>query len=127
MDWFDPSPPRPSVGSLGRYENEMDVVGLVVKNCTIMHTANGLRIKTWPGSSKSRASGLLFEDINMIDVSNPIFIDQKYCPGNECSSEVKCSLPFSLADEADRVKNFLQSLFLCSLQRCRLTMSSFGG
>ncbi|THU60335.1 hypothetical protein C4D60_Mb07t11560 [Musa balbisiana] len=70
-----------------RYENEMDVVGLVVKNCTIMHTANGLRIKTWPGSSKSRASGLLFEDINMIDVSNPIFIDQKYCPGNECSSE----------------------------------------
>ncbi|CAD5188765.1 unnamed protein product [Musa acuminata subsp. malaccensis] len=76
-----------SVGSLGRYENEMDVVGLVVKNCTIMHTANGLRIKTWPGSSKSRASGLLFEDINMIDVSNPIFIDQKYCPGNDCSSE----------------------------------------
>ncbi|CAL9196395.1 unnamed protein product [Musa hybrid cultivar] len=76
-----------SVGSLGRYKNEMDVVGLVVKNCTIMHTANGLRIKTWPGSSKSRASGLLFEDINMIDVSNPIFIDQKYCPGNECSSE----------------------------------------
>ncbi|CAL9773867.1 unnamed protein product [Musa acuminata subsp. burmannicoides] len=76
-----------SVGSLGRYENEMDVVGLVVKNCTIMHTANGLRIKTWPGSSKSRASGLLFEDINIIDVSNPIFIDQKYCPGNDCSSE----------------------------------------
>ncbi|WOK95536.1 exopolygalacturonase-like [Canna indica] len=78
-----------SVGSLGKYADEMDVVDLVVKNCTIKGTTNGLRIKTWQGSLASQARNFTFEDVKMINVANPIIIDQKYCPGEDdyCSSK----------------------------------------
>ncbi|KAL6661924.1 hypothetical protein ACP70R_001308 [Stipagrostis hirtigluma subsp. patula] len=81
-----------SVGSLGREEGEADVRGLVVRNCTVRGTTNGLRIKTWPGSQPGRASNITFEDITMADVSNPIFIDQQYCPHRHCSDVDKPSL-----------------------------------
>ncbi|GFQ03397.1 exopolygalacturonase clone gbge184, partial [Phtheirospermum japonicum] len=61
-----------------RYQNEMDVHGLIVKNCTLIGTTNGIRIKTWPNSSPSEASGMLFKDIIMQNVKNPIVIDQNY-------------------------------------------------
>ncbi|XP_023528401.1 exopolygalacturonase-like [Cucurbita pepo subsp. pepo] len=84
-----------SVGSLGKYENEEDVLGVVIKNCTLIKTDNGLRIKTWPDSPPSAASGILFQDINMIDVKNPILIDQEYsCSKTNCQrppSRVKIS------------------------------------
>lgn len=73
-----------SVGSLGKYQNEADVVGVVVRNCTISNTQNGVRVKTWPGSPESVASNFTFEDIVMINVSNPIIIDQEYCPSGSC-------------------------------------------
>ncbi|CBI22963.3 unnamed protein product, partial [Vitis vinifera] len=75
-----------SVGSLGKYSAEKDVVGVRVKNCTINGTQNGVRIKTWPGSPASKASSFWFEDIVMINVSNPIIIDQEYCPWSTCTS-----------------------------------------
>ncbi|XP_044486329.1 exopolygalacturonase-like [Mangifera indica] len=84
-----------SVGSLGKYQNEADVVGVVVRNCTISNTQNGVRVKTWPGSPESVASNFTFEDIVMINVSNPIIIDQEYCPSGSCEdsgpSKVKIS------------------------------------
>ncbi|KAL3648655.1 hypothetical protein CASFOL_005058 [Castilleja foliolosa] len=67
-----------SVGSLGKRPNEMDVRGLIVKNCTLIGTTNGIRIKTWPDSSPSEASGMMFKDIIMQNVKNPIVIDQNY-------------------------------------------------
>lgn len=67
-----------SVGSLGKYDNEMDVRGLIVKNCTLLATTNGVRIKTYAGSDPSAAAGLLFKDIRMEGVKNPIIIDQNY-------------------------------------------------
>ncbi|KAF8369347.1 hypothetical protein HHK36_032631 [Tetracentron sinense] len=76
-----------SVGSLGKYPNEKDVVGVSVKNCTISGTTNGVRIKTWPGSPASKAYNLTFEDIVMTNVSNPIIIDQEYCPWHSCNSK----------------------------------------
>lgn len=67
-----------SVGSLGKYKNELDVDGIFVKNCTIRNTTNGARIKTWGGSGPSKASNIIYEDIIMENVQNPIIIDQHY-------------------------------------------------
>lgn len=64
-------------------------MGVNVRNCTINGTQNGVRIKTWPGAPASTASNFTFEDIVMNNVSNPIIIDQEYCPSHSCkSSEV---------------------------------------
>ncbi|XP_040999905.1 exopolygalacturonase-like [Juglans microcarpa x Juglans regia] len=86
-----------SVGSLGKYPHEEDVRGIYVKNCTFTGTDNGVRIKTWPGSDLSAASGMLFQDLIMNNVKNPIIIDQGYCGGsksrgcNKSPSRVKIS------------------------------------
>jgi len=74
-----------SVGSLGKYPNEEDVRGITVKNCTLIGTENGIRIKSWPGSPPSAASGMVFQNINMKNVKNPIIIDQGYCPNSHCN------------------------------------------
>ncbi|XP_021291373.1 exopolygalacturonase clone GBGE184-like [Herrania umbratica] len=74
-----------SIGSLGHYDAEADVQGIVVKNCSLTDTDNGLRIKTYKKSSPSKASGIIFRDIVMTRVKNPIIIDQEY--GNRRSNE----------------------------------------
>ncbi|XP_022979570.1 exopolygalacturonase-like [Cucurbita maxima] len=76
-----------SVGSLGRYKNEMDVIGIRVENCTISDTQNGVRVKTWPGNYSSNAAHLTFQNIVMNNVSNPIIIDQHYCPNHSCDTK----------------------------------------
>lgn len=78
-----------SVGSLGRHENEEDVDGIIVKNCTFTNTTNGARIKTWAPSFPSRVFNLTFQDIILNNVRNPILIDQHYCPNSHCMSEVQ--------------------------------------
>ncbi|KAK6265357.1 hypothetical protein QUC31_016194 [Theobroma cacao] len=74
-----------SIGSLGHYDAEADVKGIVVKNCSLTDTDNGLRIKTYKNSSPSKASSIIFRDIVMTRVKNPIIIDQEY--GNRRSNE----------------------------------------
>ncbi|MED6205317.1 hypothetical protein PIB30_016700 [Stylosanthes scabra] len=77
-----------SVGSLGKYTTEAPVEGLVVKKVTFSNTDNGLRIKTWPSApGTSPISNLHYEDITMINVRNPIIIDQEYCPWNQCNKQ----------------------------------------
>ncbi|KAL3637912.1 hypothetical protein CASFOL_018360 [Castilleja foliolosa] len=74
-----------SIGSLGKYNDEEDVTGVNVRNCTLSNTANGLRIKTWaPSSVSTTVSDVTFENINIVNVKNPIIIDQFYCPGSGC-------------------------------------------
>ncbi|WOK98016.1 hypothetical protein Cni_G06724 [Canna indica] len=77
-----------SIGSLGKYANEKDVVGLKVNNCTLSGTDNGLRIKTWQSSpSFLKVTDFIFEDIIMKNVYNPIIIDQEYCPFEHCAEK----------------------------------------
>ncbi|OWM71201.1 exopolygalacturonase-like [Punica granatum] len=72
-----------SIGSLGKYKNEADVRGITVKNCTLTGTENGVRIKTWPDSPPSAASKLIFANLVMNNVKNPIIIDQEYNSHNK--------------------------------------------
>ncbi|KAM0877749.1 hypothetical protein ACQ4PT_035308 [Festuca glaucescens] len=74
-----------SVGSLGRYVGEGDVTRIHVKDMTFEGTMNGVRIKTWENfPTKSLAAHMVFENMVMKDVKNPIIIDQKYCPYYNC-------------------------------------------
>lgn len=78
-----------SIGSLGKYTKEKEVVGVTVKKCKLTGTTNGVRIKTWPDSAVAfPATDMHFEDIEMDNVSNPIIIDQEYCPWNQCNRKV---------------------------------------
>ncbi|KAL3520668.1 hypothetical protein ACH5RR_018817 [Cinchona calisaya] len=84
-----------SVGSLGKYENELPVAGIFVSDCTISNTLNGVRVKSWPAAAAGDVSDMHFEGIIMQNVSNPVLIDQEYCPNNQCKldspSKVKIS------------------------------------
>lgn len=67
-----------SVGSLGKYDDEKEVHGILVTNCTLRNTTNGVRIKTWAASPPGQASGITFQDIVLDSVRNPIIVDQEY-------------------------------------------------
>ncbi|EYU21014.1 hypothetical protein MIMGU_mgv1a016109mg [Erythranthe guttata] len=69
----------------------MDVLGLIVKNSTLIGTTNGIRIKTYPASGPSRAAGMLFKNIIMQNVKNPIIIDQNYGSDSTKPSLVRIS------------------------------------
>ncbi|KAG8634146.1 hypothetical protein MANES_17G015161v8 [Manihot esculenta] len=84
-----------SIGSLGKYEKEEPVSGIYVKNWTIYDNDNGVRIKTWPALHGGSVSNVQFEDIVMQNVSNPIIIDQMYCPHNECNRKMPSKVKIS--------------------------------
>ncbi|KAJ4982206.1 hypothetical protein NE237_033043 [Protea cynaroides] len=74
-----------SVGSLGMYKGEAEVNGVFVRNNTFVNTQNGVRIKTWPSSPVGIASDIVFEDLILNNVFNPIILDQGYCPHLKCT------------------------------------------
>ncbi|KAJ7008271.1 exopolygalacturonase [Populus alba x Populus x berolinensis] len=106
-----------SVGSLGKYKNEEDVSGIVVTNCTLFNTTNGVRIKSYAASDPSQAFNITFKDITMDSVKNPIIIDQKYGSRNAaCSvqpSRVKISNVHYQNIKGTSTSNVAVS-FLCS-------------
>ncbi|KAI3822415.1 hypothetical protein L1987_10005 [Smallanthus sonchifolius] len=73
-----------SIGSLGRNDAYSKVEQVLVRDCNITGTSNGVRIKTVP-YGKGYARSVVFEDINLINVKNPIIIDQHYCTNMENS------------------------------------------
>ncbi|KAL0844220.1 hypothetical protein Bca101_017466 [Brassica carinata] len=79
-----------SVGSLGRYKDEKNVESLTVRDSIINGTTDGLRIKTYAKSvSDISVSNFLYDNIQMVNVGNPIVIDQQYCPHGQCDSPGK--------------------------------------
>ncbi|KAK9689424.1 hypothetical protein RND81_09G058900 [Saponaria officinalis] len=73
-----------SIGSLGQSPNEI-VNQVVVRHCKIFGATNGLRIKTWATNMPGLVSNILYEDISLNNVDNPIIIEQNYCPTKTCS------------------------------------------
>lgn len=67
-----------SVGSLGKRREEKTVEGVFVKNCSFTNTTNGARIKTWCGLEPAEAKNIIYENLIMNAVQNPIVIDQSY-------------------------------------------------
>ncbi|CAL5336921.1 unnamed protein product [Camellia sinensis] len=72
-----------SIGSLGWELQEPGVQNVTVKTVTFKGTQNGVRIKTWGRPSNSFARGIVFQNLFMVNVQNPIIIDQNYCPHNK--------------------------------------------
>ncbi|XP_073135931.1 exopolygalacturonase-like [Henckelia pumila] len=67
-----------SIGSLGKRPDETSLKGVSIKNCTLTGTTNGARIKTYHNSPVMEASSIVYQDIVMNQVKNPIVIDQHY-------------------------------------------------
>nr|GEW36798.1 exopolygalacturonase-like [Tanacetum cinerariifolium] len=81
-----------SIGSLGKYNIKEPVRGITIRDSSLRETQNGLRIKTWAPSPPILASDIIFHNIVMDNVDNPIFMDQQYCPHNLCNSRAQSNV-----------------------------------
>ncbi|XP_047336445.1 polygalacturonase-like [Impatiens glandulifera] len=78
-----------SIGSLGKNNSEAQVSNVLVRGAKLKGTTNGVRIKTWQGG-KGYVKDIVFKNIIMHNVSNPIIIDQNYCDQDDpCPEQVK--------------------------------------
>ncbi|XP_057506165.1 polygalacturonase-like [Actinidia eriantha] len=78
-----------SIGSLGQNLQEDGVQNVTVKMVTFTGTQNGVRIKTWAKPSNGFVRDVLFQHATMVNVQNPIIIDQNYCPDNKnCPNQI---------------------------------------
>eukprot|EP00253_Pinus_taeda_P022662 PITA_22662 len=76
-----------SIGSLGKDNSKNTVSNVVVNGASITGTENGVRIKTWQGGS-GYVRQVVFQNVKMTNVSNPIIIDQYYCaPSKSCQNQ----------------------------------------
>lgn len=78
-----------SIGSMGLDPNELAVKGVNVKNCNFTNTQNGVRIKTWATKNIGKVAHISFESIVVNNASNPIIIDQNYCPSHQCPKVIR--------------------------------------
>ncbi|KAK4687281.1 hypothetical protein P7C73_g2838, partial [Tremellales sp. Uapishka_1] len=77
-----------SVGSLGQYYGEVDIVAnILVRNISMMNAQNGARIKVFGGSNDTHSvsgggtgyvNNVTYQDFNNTNVDNPILITQCY-------------------------------------------------
>uniref|UniRef100_A0A7N0U0R3 Polygalacturonase n=1 Tax=Kalanchoe fedtschenkoi TaxID=63787 RepID=A0A7N0U0R3_KALFE len=72
-----------SIGSLGKESEEPGVQNVTVRSVTFTGSQNGLRIKSWGRPSTGFVRNVLFQHALMVDVENPIVIDQNYCPDHK--------------------------------------------
>uniref|UniRef100_A0A6N2L9W9 Pectate lyase superfamily protein domain-containing protein n=1 Tax=Salix viminalis TaxID=40686 RepID=A0A6N2L9W9_SALVM len=71
-----------SIGSLGKEFNQDGVENIMLTNSVFSGSDNGVRIKSWAKPSNGFVRKVVFQNLIMKDVKNPIIIDQNYCPGN---------------------------------------------
>ncbi|KAK8315909.1 hypothetical protein V6Z11_A13G003800 [Gossypium hirsutum] len=78
-----------SIGSLAKDLKEEGVQNVTIRKTIFIGTQNGLRIKSWARPSTGFVQGVRFTDSLMVNVQNPIVIDQNYCPHNlNCPNQV---------------------------------------
>uniref|UniRef100_J3MJD9 Polygalacturonase n=1 Tax=Oryza brachyantha TaxID=4533 RepID=J3MJD9_ORYBR len=67
-----------SIGSLVDHNSEAHVNTITVDNVRLHDTTNGARIETWQGG-RGYVKNIVFQNMIMENVWNPIIIDQNYC------------------------------------------------
>ncbi|KAI5057535.1 hypothetical protein GOP47_0027550 [Adiantum capillus-veneris] len=75
-----------SLGGLGRAQTQACVSNVTIHDVFIRNSQNGVRIKTWQGGSGSVKS-ISYKNIYVVNISNPIIIDQYYCDGSKCKNQ----------------------------------------
>ncbi|KAK9154882.1 hypothetical protein Sjap_002362 [Stephania japonica] len=83
-----------SIGSLGQGKSEAHVSNVKVDTVRLIDTTNGVRIKTWKGGS-GNASNIVFQNVTVQNVSNPIIIDQNYCDQEKPCKDQKSAVQIS--------------------------------
>lgn len=79
-----------SIGSLAKEFQELGVENVTVKTIKFIGTENGVRIKSWGRPSNGFARNIIFQHATMVNVQNPIVIDQNYCPNQkDCPGQVR--------------------------------------
>uniref|UniRef100_A0A0E0C059 endo-polygalacturonase n=1 Tax=Oryza meridionalis TaxID=40149 RepID=A0A0E0C059_9ORYZ len=77
-----------SIGSLGDHNSEAHVNNVTVDTVRLYGTTNGARIKTWQGGW-GYVKNIVFQNMIMENVWNPIIIDQNYCDSaTPCKEQV---------------------------------------
>jgi hypothetical protein len=100
-----------SVGSLGKEFEELGVEHVTVKTVKFIGTENGVRIKSWGRPSNGFARNIIFQHATMVNVKNPILIDQNYCSNQkDCPDQVRFFF-INFFKNYIQVKNF--NLFIC--------------
>ncbi|CAJ2674987.1 unnamed protein product [Trifolium pratense] len=79
-----------SVGSLGGGGATEFAEHITVKNCTFNGADSAVRIKTWPGG-KGYVKDIIYDQIIVNQINNPIAIDQHYMRTPEKSQALKIS------------------------------------
>lgn len=78
-----------SIGSLGKDKIEEGVQNVTLTDSIFSGSDNGVRIKSWARPTSSFVRTVVFQNLIMKNVKNPIIIDQNYCPNNQgCPNKV---------------------------------------
>ncbi|KAJ4769609.1 Pectin lyase-like superfamily protein [Rhynchospora pubera] len=80
-----------SIGSLGAKNSTGHVSNVIVDKVYFNSTIFGVRIKTWQGGN-GYAKNIVFKNIVMHDVVNPVLIDQFYCDSPATCAEQKSAV-----------------------------------
>eukprot|EP00897_Mesotaenium_endlicherianum_P000501 jgi/Mesen1/10451/ME000082S09957 len=74
-----------SIGSLGKGGDQGCIAGIAVLNVVFNQTDNALRIKSWQGG-KGKVSGVIYDNVTLINVKKAIILDQFYCDTSSVSA-----------------------------------------